>query len=297
MAVAVSTLLLALSQGNREGDSHYILTLFVIAGVATLAFVVVELCHPEPLVELRLFGTVPFIMAMVVMFLTTMTFRGSGPMISVLMQRLLGLSPLVAWAQMLPNLIYGAAVLIVGRLSDRLPTYVLVLSGLLLYTASFVGYSGINEVTTLAMIMTFLTIRFIAEALVASPNNLATLEALPENKVYMATALSGLLRSIANTMGTAVAAVVWDQRYNHHIQQFAQDTPQDTFGYTAALGGFRQTLQWAGENAAQIPTQTLALMQDRLLAEAHTAAWQDYFLFNALLAIMCLVPAPALLAA
>ena len=56
MAVAVSTLLLALSQGNREGwDSHYILTLFVIAGVATVAFVVVELCHPEPLVELRLF--------------------------------------------------------------------------------------------------------------------------------------------------------------------------------------------------------------------------------------------------
>ena len=43
-------------------------------------------------------------------------------MISVLMQRLLGFEPLlVAWAQMLPNLIYGAAVLIVGRLSDRLP--------------------------------------------------------------------------------------------------------------------------------------------------------------------------------
>jgi len=31
---------------------------------------------------------------------------------------------------MLPNLICGAAVLLVGRLSDRLPTYVLVLSGL-----------------------------------------------------------------------------------------------------------------------------------------------------------------------
>jgi len=32
-------------------------------------------------------------------------------------------------------------------------------------------------------------------------------------------------------------------------------------------------------------------MQDRLLAEASTAAWQDYFLFNALLAIICLFPA------
>src|ERR671923_459310 len=40
MTVAVSTLLLALSQGNREGwDSQFILTLFVIAGVAAVVFV------------------------------------------------------------------------------------------------------------------------------------------------------------------------------------------------------------------------------------------------------------------
>jgi hypothetical protein len=107
----------------------------------------------------------------------------------------------------------------------------------------------------------------------------------------MATALSGLLRSIANTMGTAVAAVVWDLRYNHHIQQFAEDTPLEAFGFTAVLHGVQQTLRWSGELAAQSPTQTMALVQDRLLAEASTAAWQDYFLFNAMLATLCLFPA------
>src|SRR5262245_9037508 len=86
MTVAVSTLLLALSQGNREGwDAPFILTLFAIAGVAAVVFVVVELWHPEPLVDLRLFGTIPFVMALIVLFLTTMTFRGSGPMIAILM--------------------------------------------------------------------------------------------------------------------------------------------------------------------------------------------------------------------
>jgi MFS family permease len=253
---------------------------------------VVELRHTQPLVELRLFASMPFVMAMLVLFLTTMTFRGSGPMISVLMQRLLGFTPLqVAWTQMLPNLIYGAAVLLVGRLSDRVPTFVLVLSGLLVYATVFWGYSGISEMTTFGMMMTFLTLRFIAEALIVSPNNLATLEALPENKVYMATALSGLLRSIGNTLGTAVAAVVWDQRYIRHLHHYAENTPQDTFGFTAALGGFEQNLRWAGEHISQIPTQTQALLQDRLLAEANTAAWQDYFLFNALVALICIVPA------
>jgi EmrB/QacA subfamily drug resistance transporter len=293
MVVAVSTLLLALSQGNREGwDSQYIITLLAIAGVAAVTFVAVELRHPEPLVELRLFSSVPFIMAMVVLFLTTMALRGTGPMFAVLIQRLLGFGPLVAaWSQMPPNLVYGAAVLLVGRLSDRLPTYTLVITGLLMYGAVFVSYRGINEVTTLNMLMTFLIIRFIAEAFIVSPNNLATLEALPESKVYMATALSGLLRSIANTMGPAVATVVWDRRYIYHLQQFAENTPEDTFGLTAALSGWQQALQRAGEIAAQIPTQTMALLQDRLLAEASTAAWQDYFLFNAMLALLCIFPA------
>src|SRR6266568_6918442 len=269
MVVAVATLLLALSQGNREGwDSQYIMTLLAIAGVAAVAFVVVELRHPEPLVELRLFSSVPFIMAMVVLFLTTLALRGTGPMFAVLIQRLLGFGPLVAaWSQMPPNLVYGAAVLLVGRLSDRLPTYLLVIFGLLMYAAVFVGYTGINEVTTLGMIMTFLIIRFIAEAFIVSPNNLATLEALPENKIYMATALTGLLRSIANTMGTATAAVVWDVRYHHRVQQYAETTPVDALGYTTALQGVQQTLQWAGELAAAIPTQTLALMQERLVTE------------------------------
>ena len=212
MTVAVSTLLLALSQGNREGwDSQYILALFAIAAVATVAFIVIELYHTQPLVELRLFGSVPFVMAMIVLFFTTMTFRGTGPMVGVLMQRLLNFEPIrVAWAQMLPNLLYGAAVLVVGRVSDRLPAYVLVVGGLLMYIGIFVGFTGVNEVTTYGMLMAFMIVRFIAEAFIVSPNNLATLEALPENKVYMATALTGLLRSIANTMGTAIAAVVWD---------------------------------------------------------------------------------------
>ena len=293
LTVAVSSLLLALTQANREGwDSQYILTLFAIAGVTGVAFVVIELLRPEPLVELRLFGSVPFVMAMIVLFLTTMTFRGSGPMISVLQQRLLHFEPLlVAWTQMLPNLVYGAMVLVVGRISDRVPCHVLVISGLLVYAAGFWGYAGLNEITTVAMIMPFLMIRFVAEAFIVSPNNLATLQALPENKVYMATGLSGLLRSVANTMGTALATVVLDQRYNYRLQQYAEDTPLDAFGYAGALGSVQQMLQRSGEVAAQIPTQTMALIQDRLVAEASTAAWQDYFMFNAFLALLCLFPA------
>ena len=135
--------------------------------------------------ELRLFGSVPFVMAMIVMVLTTMAFRGSEPMLSVFMQRLLGWEPvLVAWVQMLPNLVYGAMVILVGRLADRVPCHVLVMSGLALYAGAFWGYAGINELTTVAVMLVFLILRSTAEAAIGSPNNLATLQALPESKVH-----------------------------------------------------------------------------------------------------------------
>ena len=50
-------------------------------------------------------------------------------------------------------------------------------------------------------------------------------------------------------------------------------------------------LAWTGEIAVQIPTKTMALLHQRLLAEASTAAWQDYLLLNAVLALLSILPA------
>jgi DHA2 family multidrug resistance protein len=293
MTVAVTTFLLALSQGRREGwDSQYILTLFAIAGVAALIFIVIEFCHAEPLVEFRLFRSVPFVMATLVMILSTMAFRSTGPMMPVLMQRILGFEPLlVAWTMMPSQIIYGLAVLIVGRLSDRLSPQLLVIVGLLMYAGTFIGYSGINVWTTALTMTTFLTCRFIAEAFIVSPNNLTALRALPENQVMMAAGLMWLLRSIANTLGPAGSAVLWDQRFGRHIQHYAESSPVDSFGFTSAMSQMQNTLIWLGEIAVQVPTKSLALMQRLLQTEASIAAWQDYLVCNALFALLAILPA------
>jgi EmrB/QacA subfamily drug resistance transporter len=293
MSVAVSTLLLALSQGRREGwDSPYIQTLLLIGGVAAVIFVIIELWHEEPLVEIRLFGSLPFFMAVVVLFLSTMAFRTTGPMLPVLMQRFLGFEPLlVAWVFFPSQIIYGISVLIVGRLSDRFSPQLLMLIGLIIYAATFVGFVGISVWTTAVSMAIFLICRFVAEAFIVSPNNLTALRALPESQVMMATGLMWLIRGIANTVGPAGAAVLWDQRYGHHLQVVAESSPVDAFGYITATQQLHTTLVWMGEVASQVPVKGMALMQRLLQTEASLAAWQDFLLFNALLAILALLPA------
>jgi MFS transporter, DHA2 family, multidrug resistance protein len=63
MTVFLVCLLLALTQGHKEEwTSRYIVGLLAIAGVACVAFVVVELWVSDPVVDLRLFRSVPFSM-------------------------------------------------------------------------------------------------------------------------------------------------------------------------------------------------------------------------------------------
>ncbi|MDH3604988.1 MAG: DHA2 family efflux MFS transporter permease subunit [Candidatus Tectomicrobia bacterium] len=293
IGIAVTTFIIALSQGRRVGwDSQSIVVLFAISALAAILFVIIELRHPEPLVELRLLTTPPFLMAVLVVCLTTMTFRTTEPMLPVLMQRLLGFEPLkVAWTMMPSQIVYGLAVLATGRLSDRIAPEFLVVGGLLLYAGSFIGFSGVTVWTTAWSVNAFLCLRFIAEGLITSPNNLTALRALSEQQVMMASGLIGLFRSIANALSMALSVVLWDQNYGRYLQLIAQSSPHDSVAFTSVLLHFQQTLNWMGEIALQVPTLSMALMGRVLHTEASTAAWSEYLIFNGMLALIAIVPA------
>ena len=293
VAIAVTTFILAVSQGRREGwDSQGIVILFAVAAVATIVFVVIEFWHPEPLVELRLLASPPFLMAVAVMCLTTMAFRSTGPMLPVLMQRLLGFEPLlVAWTLLPAQIVYGITVLTVGRLSDRFSPQWLVIGGLLMYAGTFIGYSGVTVWTTALTMTTFLCFRFMSEGFIISPNSLTALRALPEHQIIMATGLIGLLRSVSNTLGPAISAVLWDQNYGRHLQHIAQSSPLDSLAFTTALTQFHHHLYWMGDVTTQVPTMSLALMGRLLSMEASAAAWQDYLVWNGVVALIAIIPA------
>jgi hypothetical protein len=60
---------------------------------------------------------------------------------------------------------------------------------------------------------------------------------------------------------------------------------------TAAMGQVRDFLIWSGEIAPLATAKSMALLHQRLQAEASTAAWGEYFLLNTLLAALAITPA------
>ena len=293
LTVGLVTLLMALSQGQREGwDSSYIVTLFVIAVVCLIAFIVWELVYTSPLVNLRLFRYVPFSLASLVVFCSTCAFRGTGVLSIVFMQRVLDFTPLdVGWLLLAGNIAYGLTVVLAGRLADRLEPSLLVIAGLGMCAVGFFWFATVNEMVTTGTLIILLTFRLASYGVIGSPNNLTAMRALPETEVVMASGLFSLIRSVSGTMGPVLSAAFFDQRYLYHAQRYAENNDLTALGMQEAFTAVHHFLQGAGEPPALLATETAAMLQQRLLAEATTAAYQEYFWVAAVAGVVSILPA------
>jgi hypothetical protein len=148
-----------------------------------------------------------------------------------------------------------------------------------------------NETITTFVLIVLLTSRLASYGMVGSPNNLSAMRAIPETEVVMASGLFALIRGIGGAIGPVVSATYLDQRYAFHTQRYADQPDPLSWSMQHAQTGVYDVLQWAGEMPALLSDQTAALMRQRLLAEATTAAYQDYFIISALAAVAGMLPA------
>ena len=284
---------MALTQGRREGwDSSYILTLLAISGISTVSFLVWEWCSTSPLVDLRLFRYVPFTMGCLVVFISTTVFRGTGVLSIVFVQQVFDFTPLqVGWLLLAGNLAYGVAVVVSGQLADRINTTLLTIIGLGIFVVAFYWFAAVNETVSAWVLVLLLTMRLTAFGVMGSPNNLNTMRAVPEEHVVMASGIFALMRSISGTVGAAVSVTIYDQRYFYYVQRYAEENDLNALGLQEALTTVEHLLTWAGDLSVTLAARTSAAVQQRLLAEATTAAYQDYFVLAAAVGALAMLPA------
>jgi EmrB/QacA subfamily drug resistance transporter len=293
LTMAMVTLSMALTQGRREGwDSSYITTLFIIGTVASGLFLLIEWRSTAPLVDLRLFRSVAFTLASLVVLLSTAAFRGTGVLTIVFAQQVLDFTPLhVGWLLLTGNLAYGITVILAGRLADRVPPSLLTIAGLGLFAFAFCWFANMNETVGTGAFILLLTLRLASYGVVGPPNNLSAMQQLPEEQVVMASGVFTLLRSIAGTLGAAVSVTFFEQRYFSLVQRYAENNDLNALGLQDALTAVRHFLSTAGEVASGVAVQTTAVLQQRLLAEATTMAYQAYFLLAACTSLLAILPA------
>jgi Na+/melibiose symporter-like transporter len=135
LAVFLVSLLIALTQGQREGwDTPYIQRLLLVAGGSFVVFLGLELTRKEPLVDLRLYKNLAFTAVSLAVLLNAMNFCGTNFLQTILLQRLMDYTPAQAGYAVLPGAL-GMALTTpwAGRLADKIDRRYVVLGGLTMF--------------------------------------------------------------------------------------------------------------------------------------------------------------------
>ena len=295
LASFLVSLLLALSLGRRYGwDSAFIQRCLVIAGVALIALVAIELSRKQPLIELRLLANPAFAAALMAVVVIFMAIYSNIFVQAFMLQRLFDYTPAQAGRLILPGALIMAVVMVVaGRLTDTVDRRLVILSGLSLFTLACYASSFLTLERPVNWLVWTIIARYFALGFVYAPIVGASLSALPPEQVRMGSGLVSLVQSgLAPALGLAATTTVLQQRTTYYSGRLAQEQVTSSLPWSDVVAPVRDILHSAGETIATLTNGSMAMLQHHLVQQASLAAYQDYFLLMGL----CLVVAPLIVA-
>lgn len=293
MAVAMVSLLVALSQGQLEGwKSIYIMRLFAIFAVAFATFLVVELCTKQPLIDLSLYRNLYYALATVLSLVIGFGLYSSAFLVPIFMVKLLDYSTLQAALAWLP----GAAVVIVvaqlsGRLSDYTDARIPLVTGLLMWTFFVHLFAGLDLRTSYAAVLMVIFSRGLGLGMTLPPMNTLAVSAVPPRRVTMATGLISLTMSLGGMFGIALMGSVLERRELLHLAGYAQWQEWSSVATVDVLDSLQTALERSGYVEVLAERLALVRLANAIGQEALASAFQDCFHYLSAAFLSALVPA------
>jgi MFS transporter, DHA2 family, multidrug resistance protein len=207
MTVGIGSLQVALDQGQEEDwfGSDWITILMVLAVAGIVLFIIRELVTKHPIVDLWVFKDRTFAMGVVLTTLMSFVLFGSLITLPILLQALMGYSPLQAGFAMAPRGL-GTLLLmpIVGLLIARMDARKIVALGFGLGAWTLYTLSSLNLQAGYWDYFWPQLIQGMAFALLFIPLTTTTMDTIPNHAMGNATSIFNLLRNIGGGVGIAI---------------------------------------------------------------------------------------------
>ena len=240
LAVGMASLQYVLEEGNREGwsDSTLILALGAVAAIALITFIVHELEHPNPVVDLRVFKNRSYAAGTGLNFLLGLAVFGTSYLISLYCGTVMRYAALdIGRVFLLSGASQILLMPLIGKLVNRVdPRYMLVF-GVSVTTMSqwiashLVGNAGFYDVVWPNLIRSF------GMVFVFIPLSITALSDLPAKQRGNATGLFNLTRELGGSLGTAwMGRIVAEGIATHsarlaeHVSSFNPVAQEQWFG-------------------------------------------------------------------
>lgn len=223
-ALGCFTLLLALSQGQKEGwDSYYIFTLLVVSFFMLLLFVIIELSIPNPMLDLRIFKNKIFSASVFGSSLISIGLFGGVFLIPLFTQNLMGKSAMETGLMLMPSALVTAAMMPVsGVLFDRMGARLVSLVGLLILAWGTWELKNLSSDSTAMYITVVTSVRALGMGLSMIPMTTAGMNTIRQQDMGRASALNNVCRQVAASFGIAILATVMQSRQTLHFAHITE---------------------------------------------------------------------------
>jgi len=285
-------LLNALTNAQREGwTSDPILAQFVLAALAAAGFVWWEIRTARPMLDLRLFASLPFSAASLVAFIMGAGLYGSTYLVPLFVQTIQGLTPTQAGLLLMPSgfvlvLIFPLA----GRLSDRLPAGYLIGAGMLIFAWSSWLTASIGIDTAFWTLAWWTVISRIGLGFVFPSLTAGSLKVLPRDLIGQGSGAMNFIRQLGGAFGVNLPAVFLERRTVLHADALTATQTSDnpvTMDLLARVAGIARS---AGLPDHQQVPAALQFLGQVIAIQANTQAFRDGFLVVMLVFLAALLP-------
>lgn len=292
LAVFLAVLLSTLSNAQRLGwDSNMTLLGFGVSAVSVVVFILWELHTDKPMLDMRLFANFAFVSASVVSFIMGAGLFGSTYLLPVFVQQIQGMTPTQAGLLLMPS---GFVMLIVfpiaGRLSDRVPTAILIGIGMAIFAWSSWLMADANINTTFWTLAWWTVISRVGLGLVFPAISSGSLQALPRHLLGQGSGASNFIRQLGGAFGVNLLTVFIERRTVMHADAFAATQTSDNSTTVELLREVAGLMHASGLPDMQLLPAAVSFLGQTVVIQSSNAAFQDGFMVVFGIFVFALVP-------
>ncbi len=291
MAVWLGAMQLVLDKGQEADwfEASWIRWVTTISAAAFLGFVARELIHRDPIVQLRVLGNRNFLFGTMIAGLYGVALYGVTALLPLFLQTVIGYSALASGLAVSPRGLGSLiAMIVVGMLSNRIDSRILLAFGFFVFGFSALMLSDLNLTISMGSVAVPNFINGFGGGFVFVPLTTMAMGLLRKQEIGNAAGIYNLIRNIGGSIGIAAltANLVRGAQVHQNYLGAHLDPSNPTAG--ATIAGLAAHFAVGGADAVTAHREALGALYGNLQQQAAVLAYADNFRVLGYLTLACI---------
>ena len=290
--VALYCIMTGLTDGQRDGwVSDRIVTYFVIAAVAAVAFIRSQMRRGSNLIDLTLFKNREFTCIIIITLIFGIGNFGTGYAVPVFGQLVQNMTPFAAGLVIMPAALAVAIALpFTGRLADTISARLGIMVGLTLFAMGSALMIDADINTPFFDVMIYYMISRFGMAFTMPFLMSTALRSLPPEQLNSGAGMVNFCRQLGGSLGTNAWVVFVQMRSQFHSDALTATQDSSNAASREMLAEVGQVLREAGVPETITEPGALHFLGQVIEAQAMTLGFQDGFLIFVVVFMLAMIP-------